>query len=181
MKKQTTFLLATLCGLLALVSGGAAAFVVYKAPEARAASLFANALLESRAAEYKSVFEQRSLVRETEEGRAELARLTGKDALAIVETLEKVGRDAGIPLEIDQAQAPSALGKNKLRSVGFVVRGQGSFSGVMRAFALMEHIAIPSRVDEVSFETPPETTSSGARRWTFTARVTVYTAADLAL
>ncbi len=180
MPKNKIIVFAVVSGVCALLLFSVAAFAVYKAPEARAAGVYANALLESRAGEYKSALEQRTLVRATEEGRAQVADLAGKDALAIVEALEKAGSDARISLEIDQAQTAPSSAKNKLKSVGFVVRGEGSFSAVMRALALIEHISIPSRIDEVSLEAPP-LSSSRARAWNFTARVTLYTTADLAL
>src|SRR3989344_4859018 len=105
-----------------------------------------------------------ALVRDTKEERAKLESVARVDIIEMLESVEQVGRDVGISIEIGQAiSAPDSGGGSKVRSVGFVVEGEGSFAKVMHAAALFEALPKPSFVDELQFEMIPAS-SAGSKK-----------------
>ena len=125
-----------------------------------------------------------ALVRDTKEERAKLESVARVDFIEMLEFIEQVGRDVGIPIEIGQAiSAPDSGAGSRVRSVGFVVEGEGSFAKVMHAAALFEALPKPSFVDELQFEMIPAS-SAGSKKsavnlWHMVVRMRFISTADI--
>ncbi|OGG77853.1 hypothetical protein A3B35_02330 [Candidatus Kaiserbacteria bacterium RIFCSPLOWO2_01_FULL_54_24] len=125
-----------------------------------------------------------ALVRDTKEERTKLEDIARVDIIAMLESVEQIGRDVGIPIEIGQAISTSDPDSGKrVRSVGFVVEGEGSFAKVMHAAALFEALPKPSFVDDLQFEMIPAS-SAGAKKpaaslWHLVVRMRFISTADI--
>ena len=125
-----------------------------------------------------------ALVRDTKEESAELESIARVDIIDMVESVERVGRDVGIPIEIGQAISdPNSDSGSAVHSIGFVVEGEGSFAKVLHAAALFESLPQPSFVDEVQFEMTPASATgskkSTANVWHFVVRIRFISTAEL--
>lgn len=124
----------------------------------------------------------RALARDTREERALLDRITGADITRIVDTIEMVGRDAKVALEIGQAlSAPSGDTPRPATAVSFFVSAEGTFPAVMRAAQLLGSLPVPSFIEEMQFERAAATGTSGrgAATWRLGVRVRLLTTADI--
>lgn len=125
-----------------------------------------------------------ALARDTNTERAKLDDLARVDLTEMLESIEQVGRDAGISVEIGQAvYTPNSKFGSNVRSVLFVVEGKGSFSKVIHAVALFESLPVPSFVEEMEFEMIPEGVSgskkSSAGVWNLVMRIRFISTAEI--
>lgn len=140
--------------------------------------------VEEEAVRQSAELRIRALARETKLARTQLGEIAHKDIIEILESIEGVGRDAGIPITIGQALSASSDPESSLRTLSFVVEAEGTFVQVTRAIALLESLPIPSGVYELQLEQLPESERAGkgrARLWRTVARIQVLTSADIPL
>lgn len=150
--------------------------------------------LKSQAADLQSVsardiasIKTHALARDTKDFRDQLDGITHSDVIGIADTLESVGRIAGVTLNI--GSAAQELEKKKstdstaaLHAVSFVVEAAGTFSSVMHAAALLENLPLVSSVQDMEFENVAALSGSGSAKstaWHVTARIRVVTTADI--
>ncbi len=122
-----------------------------------------------------------SLARETSPARAELEGLVSTDIVSIVDTIDAVGHDAGVQIQIGQALAAPSSGPGSIvHTVSFIVEAEGSFASVAHAAALLGSLPTPSAVDQLQFERAPSTEDSakGSPHWRMSARMRFFTTAD---
>ena len=124
----------------------------------------------------------RALARDTREERALLDQIAGADITRIVDTIEMVGRDAGVSLEIGQAfSAPSGDTPNPANTVSFFVAAEGTFSAVMRTAELLGSLPMPSLIEAMQFERValPPASGRGVAAWQLGVRVRFLTTSDI--
>jgi len=165
--------------VLVWLSVGIFAWTIHAEKQARTSNDFDTAYVS--AAEDASL-RLRALARDTREERALLDGITGADITRIVDTIEIVGRDAKVALEIGQAlSAPSGDTPRPANTVSFFVSAEGTFPAVMRAARLLGSLPIPSFIEEMQFERVMATGPSGRATptWRLGVRVRFLTTADI--
>src|SRR3989338_8427821 len=120
---------------------------------------------------------------ETSNARAQIEAVAGADVVSIVDTINAVGADAGVRIQIGQAlSAPGTKGDTLLRTVSFIVEVEGGFASVMQAASLLQTLPIPSAVDQLDFGYVPDisgASTSGTRApWRLGAHMRFFTTAD---
>ena len=123
-----------------------------------------------------------AIARETKDARAELEKTAQVGVVEILETIERVGRDAGVSIEIGEVLSSPGTGSASIvRSAAFVVESEGTFGKIMHAAALLESLPIPSSIDEIQFEQLPSSGSgrSGTSLWRLVVRMHFLTTADI--
>ncbi len=123
----------------------------------------------------------RALARDTRAERALLDQLAETDVAQIVDTIESVGRDAGVVLEIGQAlSAPSGDTPSPAKTVSLFVSAEGTFSTVMRAARLLASLPIPSLIQEIQFEHVASGGGGAAKSgWRLGVRILFLTTAEI--
>ncbi len=140
--------------------------------------------LDEKASLHAAALRIHALARGTNAERAKLDDIARVDIIEMLESIEQVGRDAGISIEIGQAiYTPDSKFGSKVRSVLFVAEGTGSFTKVMHAAALFESLPRPSFVDELEFEMIPMSASgskkSSAGVWNLVIRIRFISTAEI--
>jgi len=149
----------------------------------------------SQAADAQSVSEREianirlhALVRDTENLRTQLEGLARADVIGIANTIDSIGKIAGVTLKIGAATPESTVQKrgtvntSVLHAVGFVIEADGTFPSLMHAAALLESLPTLSSVQGMEFEHTPLSGSSASAKsapWHLTARIRVLTAVDI--
>ena len=183
-------------GILALAAS-AAAIAAWAAVFMYAAWISAQLdALKSQTADVQSVSERdivsikvHALARDTKNLREQLDGLTHSDVIGIADTLDSIGKIAGVTLRIGSAaQEPAEKKKGAadsapaLHAVSFVVDAVGTFSSLMHAAALLENLPLLSSVQSMEFENLSSLNDSGSAKstaWHLTARIRAVTAADI--
>jgi|SRR3989344_995946 len=124
-----------------------------------------------------------SLAIETSGARAQLEAIAGMDIVSIVDTINAVGKDAGVHIQIGQAlSTPGDKGGSPVRAVSFIVGAEGDFASVMQAASLLATLPIPSVVDQLDFEHIRDLSGAAASGkkapWRLNAHVRFLTTAD---
>lgn len=129
-----------------------------------------------------------ALARDTENLRAQLEGLTRSDVIGVADTIDSVGRIAGVKLKIGGA-IPESVGQKKgtnnptvLHAVNFAVEADGTFASLMHAAELLETLPSPSSVQSLEFNHAPLSADDGSVKstaWHLTARVRVLTTSDI--
>jgi len=125
-----------------------------------------------------------ALARETKDARTKLEETARRDVVEILEAVERVGRDAGVPVEIGEALSGSGSDlSSSVHSVAFVVKAEGTFTKITHTAALLESLPVPSFLDELQLEQLPSSGSgkSKASSWRLVARMHFLTTADIPL
>src|SRR3989344_6463692 len=184
MRSFTTTYLPWVTALLAIalwIGVGYFAWTIYSQESLSAEKL---ADLDQESVRQAASLRLHALVRDTKEERTKLEDIARVDIIAMLESVEQVGRDVGIPIEIGPAISTSDSDSGKrVRSVGFVIEGEGSFAKVMHAAALLDALPKPSFVDELQFEMIPAN-STGTKKpagslWHLVVRMRFISTADI--
>lgn len=119
----------------------------------------------------------RSIAVETEAERMRLDTLAGRDIVSIVDTVERAGEVAGIPLTVSSAlsggEGEELPGGSRLRPVIFVLDAEGSYTKILRTISLLENLPLPSLLDEVSITRSGQ--EGSGQQWRASVRLRVYT------
>jgi hypothetical protein len=122
----------------------------------------------------------RALAQDTEETRAQLEALAGRDVVSIIDTIESVGGASATRLTVSSAlsggEGVSVPGGTEMRPIIFVLEIEGSYASTVHAVSLLENLSLPSFIDQVSLRRAAE---GGAQRWHATVHVRVYTTAPI--
>lgn len=121
-----------------------------------------------------------SLAADTEAERNRLTSFTHADVISIINIIESVGKGGGVSAHVSDALpigSPQMLpGDVPLQSIQFVVGAQGSFSALMRTVEALEHLPLPSSIDQIEFQRDAGSASKSVT-WRLTVRVRVITTA----
>ncbi|MDO8521701.1 MAG: hypothetical protein Q7S08_00225 [bacterium] len=129
-----------------------------------------------------------ALARDTQIERAQLDNLTHSDVIGVANTIDSIGKIAGVALKIGGAtpessgQKKGANGTPALHAISFVVEASGTFSSLMHAAALLETLPSLSSVQSMEFEhvaLSGDSKSSKSSSWRLTARIRMLTTADI--
>lgn len=137
------------------------------------------ASMEQEELESATALRLHALARDTKDERAKLEQISGADILEILDTIEALARDTGVPI---QTGAPSISSNeaSPVRVASFIVEAQGTFTQVAQAVALLESLPVPSALDELQLErTPDREGSKPARNWRVVTQVRIFTTADI--
>lgn len=150
MKKE--HYIAIIAGLVLIVSAAVPAYLM--ARTARAMQYIADVEGQIGSARSREAAERslRQLVADTEAERAALRShsLAQGSAAALIELLERDARSAGIAFEIGGVSVDPKDGPFDVLKVS--MRGQGSFTAVMRLLSLIETIPYASTVEAAALE-----------------------------
>lgn len=179
MKSRDTYL-AWFALLLAILLWGA---VLYTAMAIRTEAIAsADSAARSETQVDKAAYTQRiaALATDTAQERAALDTLVQSDIVSIIDIIEAAGKTARVQATVSDALpeggAQEMPGGSQLQVVSFIVQAQGSFSSLMRAISLFEHLPLPSSVGQVELQYL-STTDSRAQPWRMTVRIRVLTTA----
>ncbi|MBI2610601.1 hypothetical protein HYW60_01540 [Candidatus Kaiserbacteria bacterium] len=170
--------LAFALALLLWAAVGYFAWTISAAAEEHRATI---ARMQEESAEHSSALRLHAIARETKEARAELEELSDADLLEILDTIEALARDTGIPIQIGQAPTIAASESSPLRTASFTIDSQGSFTQVAHVVAFLESLPLPSALDELQFERlgSPESGKSARSLWRVVTKVRFLTTADI--
>lgn len=158
---------------------------------------FAASVIHSRALEaattaqntdqqaQRFAYQQRisALAADTQPQRAQLESLANHDIVSIVTTLENAGKALGVTVKVNNAQAVGSGEElpdgSVLRPIEFVLEARGSFTALMRALEVYEHLPLISSLTQV--ELGRTDTGSASSDWNLLMRVRVYTIADISI
>lgn len=138
-----------------------------------AASQSSARSLEDRRA---SASKLQSLVRETTDSRARLDSIANVDVASMVDTIDAVGKDAGVYIQIGQA-SPDATKDSVVHSVTFQLTAEGSFVSIQRVAALLQTLPIPASLEQFQFNLADAGTPLGV--WHMSARIRLLTTANI--
>ena len=122
-----------------------------------------------------------ALALDTAPQRAELKKLLDVDVVEAANTIESVGKAAGVSLKLGDAlpeTRPVSEGVT-LKAVGFVVEADGKFSALMRAATLLENLSLPSSITRLNIERAPKTSDSAPGLWHMSVYIRVLTTSDI--
>lgn len=130
-----------------------------------------------------------SLARDTQNLRMQLDIIARPDIVGIADTIDSLGKIAGVTVRIGEAIPEAAPGKRTasstppvLHGVGFVVEANGNFQSLMHAAALLAALPSLSSLQSLDLEHVPSSAAgrSGASgTWHLTARIRMLTTADI--
>src|SRR3989344_5315573 len=129
-------------------------FFSWSLSAAQAARVSGDAVAGQDAARRETELRLRVLARDTEVLRAALEENTRATPLSIVESIESVGKESGVSLEIGQvlasAPVPSASpSAPSVRTISVVVEATGSFTALMYTASLLSSIPLPSTINQI--------------------------------
>ncbi|MBI4093482.1 hypothetical protein HY417_00815 [Candidatus Kaiserbacteria bacterium] len=135
--------------------------------------------MEQQTAEQATTLRFHALARETKDDRSHLDALSSFDLAEILDAIEALARDAGLPVEITQAPSITSSESSPIRTASFSIEAQGTFAEVARVVALLETMPIPSSLDEVRLERVAGEASTARRAWRAITTVRFLTTADI--
>lgn len=135
--------------------------------------------MEQKTAENAFSLRLHALARETKNERSRLEEISRTDLAGILDGIERLSKDSGIPMEITQAPSISRMESSTMRVLSLSVEALGTFAQVARAVALLETIPIPSTVDELRFERTAGAEGAARSSWRMIASVRFLTTADI--
>lgn len=175
----------------ACVAAGYFAWIIQGNSAVRA-QLISNA--ESKAAKQVSALRIQSLANNTEADRARLISIARADPLALADLIEEMGRVTGVSMTLSDVRGENPTGQMVslgVRPVSFVVKGEGSFDGLMHAYQLLGSLPAPSVIHKFELvhaqqESVPIDPKIASRKsaqplWRLTAYLRVFTALDSSL
>lgn len=123
-----------------------------------------------------------ALAADTKDERAQIERIVQTDVVTIANTIEAMGKSAGVSAQVSDALPENGgvdlPGGGKIQPIAFIVQASGSFQSLMRLASLYEHISLPSQVQQLDIEK-----SGGADpkapAWRMTIRIRVFTSATI--
>lgn len=146
--------------------------MVWQLGEVRAKVAAREADLAIRDERDRSSAQLQTLMRDTKEERADLARLLSTDALAAAATIEATGKRAGVSVSIGGAVASEIKGtaSSELREVVFIANTEGGVSDLLKVAELFETLPFPSHVESYEFASP-DATDKQKDPWRMSARI----------
>lgn len=121
-----------------------------------------------------------ALAADTKDERAQVEAMVRGDVVAIANTLEAVGKNAGVGAKVSDALpengATALPGGGAVQPIAFIVQTQGTFQALMRAAALYERLALPSQIEQLDMEKSGSGDAKSAP-WRMTLRIRVLTSA----
>src|SRR3989344_7592842 len=126
--------------------------------------------MEQQTAEQAAALRLHALSRETKDDRSRLDALSSFDLAEILDAIEALARDVGVPVEITQAPSITSSEASPIRTAVFSIEAQGTFAEVARVVALLETMPIPSSLDEVRLERVALSATRSAWRTIITVR-----------
>lgn len=162
---------------LALCAGvGYFAWMITAAAEEHSSKI---ASMEQEELESAAALRLHALARDTKDARTKLEQLSDADILEILDTIEALARDTGVPIQIG-APSISSNEASPVRTASFIIEAQGTFTQVAHVVALLESLPIPSALDELQLERLPSSEGSKpARSWHIVTQVRIFTTADI--
>lgn len=161
---------------ISLVASVALLFFVYMQADAirGAAEKRAATLAEEEQSSDRSAYAQRValILAETEAERAMIDQFARFDVVAAVELLEQAGKSAGVTVNVTGANTEtSGFGAetDSLQPIGFAIRASGSYTALMHALELYEHLPVALQIDQLDIERDRGVASG--RTWNLTLRV----------
>ena len=168
---------AALLGAVAMWAGVALFAWMIAAERSERISRIENSAQES--VQRSALQKLHALARDTREERGLLETLAQSDISDILDTIEAVGRDAGVSIEIGQASTGAApTEESSLQTTALLFSAEGTFSKLSQVAALVQVFPLPALVDEVQFERI-ESASTKAPPWRINVRMRVFTTAEL--
>ncbi len=168
-----------LAAAVALWAGvGYFAWMITSAAEEHAARI---AGMEQEELEHAAALRLHALARDTEDARTKLEQLSDSDIVEILDIIESLARDTGVPIGIGQAPSISSTEASPVRVASFIIEAQGTFTQVAQAVALLESLPIPSHLDELQLERLPsaESGKSAKSSWRVVTQIRFFTTADI--
>lgn len=164
--------------LLAFFAWGALAWATSALSAAALAS--ASNAVSAQQAQNQLSYQKRiaALALDTKTERDTLERAAGSDVVAIVNALENSDPSGKLGLKVNDAQQEGTgvtIPGGTLNEVSFLVEATGSFQALMREISALEHLPLPSLVEQVELG---RLTGQGAR-WHLSAHVRLYTTAPI--
>ncbi len=164
--------------VVALCAWGLVGYSVWTIMNGKEARASANISSEQAALRQTTSLRVHALARDTKEERAALDAYANHDVLSIVNTIEQVGKDAGVEIDMGQGLAPGDSPTSAVHTISFIVEARGTFADVMHAATLLHSLAIPSKVEGMDFELVTE--GGGSKSfWRLTTRMEVLTIAQI--
>ena len=117
-----------------------------------------------------------ALARETKDARTRLEQLSDSNLVEILDTIEGLSREVGVPVEIGQALSASSDPTSPITNASFVIEATGTFAQVIHAAALLESLPLPSSLEELHLELLPA--ARGRSSWHMVVRLQFFTTAD---
>ncbi|MBI2612949.1 hypothetical protein HYW59_04055 [Candidatus Kaiserbacteria bacterium] len=169
---------AALLGALVLSAGvGYFAWMITVAAEEHALKITS---MEQEELEHASALRLHALARETKDARTRLEQLSDSDLVEILDTIESLARDTGIPIGIGQAPSISSTEASPIRVASFIIEAQGTFSQVAQVVALLESLPTPSSLDELQLERQGSVEGGkSAKSWHMVTQMRFFTTADI--
>lgn len=172
--------------VILIVSLVACATVAYAALwlQDTAREVGANTLsAEQKTAEAAYLSRLKSLAGETAAERDRLESIASADLVAIAESIEVAGEDAGVIARVNTA-LPSGDSRElpdggKLEGIAFIVQAEGSFSGLVRFARSLESFPGISSVHQFEFERAQLAGGTSAP-WRASVRLEIFTTLDIA-
>lgn len=121
-----------------------------------------------------------SLARDTLAERIALSGLVNTDVVGIAAQIQAAGKSAGTATVIGAA-TPVAIGDNSagVHAIEFIVQSNGTFAQVMKAARLFSTLPLPSSLQDLDLEQTPAEGAQKTGPWQLSARIRVYTSADI--
>ncbi len=184
MKTSRISYVSWLSASLAFVAWAGVGFFAWSISEADSARASAEVSVGEKATEVDTTLRLHALARETKDLRATLESLTHIDVVSIVETIEAVGKDTHVALEINQVVADHPLPAASpeappIRPVTVALEAQGTFEALLHTAALLHSLPVPSTVEQMQFEHLPVGADTKKGLWRFSARIRVLTTAAI--
>lgn len=146
------YYIVAIAGLIFLASAAAPAYLMTRTAAAKRYIANVEGQIGSARSREQATRSLRQLILDTEEERAALGAyaLEQGSAATLIELLERDARAAGIAFEIGGVSVDPKDGPFDVLKVS--MRGQGSFTAVMRLLSLIETIPYASTVDSAALE-----------------------------
>src|SRR3989344_1658563 len=135
------------------------------------------AATDQEVTKYTDVLRLRTLARETQDARARLEGAVSADVVEIIDSVDALAQDVGIPIKVGQALSSSDI-SSPVHAATSVEEGAGSFAQVLHAVALLESLPIPSFLEELYLELLPAAPGKKSL-WHLVARIRFLTTSDI--
>lgn len=140
----------------------------------------ASRLSEGQQASLKEAAAARAhaLIADTGPEQSALEAFFGVDVISAARLIRETGASVGVATDVGSAQPEqmsSLQGGTNLSAIGFLVRGEGSFSSVMRALELFETLPMPATLERFDLQRVQDSS-----RWQLNLYLRVVTTTPLA-
>ncbi|HUO50437.1 MAG TPA: hypothetical protein VMU25_02645 [Candidatus Paceibacterota bacterium] len=135
---------------------------------------------EAASAQDATNLKMHSLVSDTLAQRTALSDLVSTDVVGIAAQIQNAGKAADTTTTIGAATPVPIQGNTAgIHAIEFLVQSNGTFPQIMKAAQLFETLPLPSSVQELDYEQIPPSGTQKVGSWQLSARIRVYTTADI--